>query len=351
VFNEIALSLPGASADFFIPDGLATEAAHSKQEKLSLYDFNSGKVSWQGLLSKKTQPTQHDAKPMPIGSEWRVEWDMRRALEHYTELFKLTMEQVHSGTCKKIVPSVGISGNWTGDWDTGLDRIRQSLLKPSPFYRHWLVSDDKLSVGHSPELLISKSHSKNFFETRALAGTSEVDGPTEAWSSKLKDEHRWVVDDIHQQLSSLGLLQTLPTHVLPAASNLFHLETPMQFVPKNECPASELVSVLHPTAALGLLPRGGVSLEELYRGDFLREGFGAPICWQKTSDEFTIWIRIRSIDFLRSGECRCVVGGGLVMGSEFSEEWSEIQKKLRATLEALGLNFFDLHKAKVKRYE
>lgn len=330
VFNEIALALPGVKADFFMP-------SPTGDEQLSLYDFNSGELNWQGSLCKKPLP-QPSSDHLP----WRVEWDIKSAHNHYTQLFESSTNHLLAGTCKKIVPSVGISGTWSGDWIAGLEHIRHSFLKPSPFYRHWLLTDDKLSVGHSPELLISKVLDKKFFETRALAGTSDLGAEPEKWSDKLKDEHRWVVDDIQKQLSSLGSVQTLPMRVLSAASKLFHLETPMHFLPAQTCTPTELIAELHPTAALGVLPRSSVPLDELYRGSFLREGFGAPLCWQKSADEFTVWIRIRSIDFLRSGECRCVVGGGLIAGSQFDEEWNEIQKKLRATLEALDLNYQEL---------
>jgi len=328
VFTEIALALPGERAQFFRP----SEFPSQQFQRLSTYDFNTSKPTLGCYLVPRPSPRFQPTLLLP--APWKIHWDLEGAKADFGLLFDEGMSFLSAGLCQKIVPSVGIKGSWSGDWEGGLEGFRRRFMEPSHFYRHGLFSSERLSLGNSPELLLAKNPGDRFLESRALAGSSPN---ATSWSPKLHEEHRWVLEDIQQQLVDLGEVEALPQRVISAGTSLFHLETPIRLYPQQSLSAEDCIARLHPTAALGVLPRNSVPLKKLYRGSFPRGDFGAPLCWQTSQEAFTVWVRIRCIEFFRSGECRCVVGAGLVPGSQLSEEWAEIRNKFRSTLQALGL--------------
>ncbi len=227
-------------------------------------------------------------------------------------------------------------------------------------------------LGATPEILFSQSGSQ--FETVALAGTrlngvqtsSLLDDPKE------RVEHQIVVDGILSSLKSsfaegmtgfrVGDLHELQ---LPA---LTHLCTPISFQLDGGALSSwqtfqNLVKALHPTPALGAFPRqAGLQWLTEVQGKIPRGRFGAPFGVvvtgvgkaeveemvphsQLSAESSLCLVAIRNLQW-DSQQARIGAGCGVVGASELGREWKEIQGKLSAVRNLLGVSAAGLNIAR-----
>ena len=125
---------------------------------------------------------------------------------------------------------------------------------------------------------------------------------------------------------------------ISAAGGLTHFRTRFSVVLRGTCNDGGLVRLLHPTPAVGCLPRDEPSLRKLmeYRrqlgaGDF----FGAPFGF-RVGGEFHCAVGIRGMSW--SGrEVKLPCGCGIVGGSAFDHEWRELRQKRDAVAKLLGV--------------
>lgn len=138
-----------------------------------------------------------------------------------------------------------------------------------------------------------------------------------------------------QRLRPFGWMRIDPTVVLELPTML-HLKTPISITGCQKS-AGELTRFLHPTAALGVAPRGYGHrwLREL-PGQIDRGQFGGPVLFR-----FGNWARtlvaIRSLFWNEKGSS-VWAGCGLVAASQVDREWHEAQTKLRSVFEMLAIN-------------
>jgi isochorismate synthase len=200
---------------------------------------------------------------------------------------------------------------------------------------------DAAFVGASPELLVARTGEQ--MESSPLAGSvRRGDGPEadrrlgEALLASAKDraEHEMVVVDAMERLAPLvqGLHRS-PTPQLQRFATVQHLATPIAGT--TAARTLELAARLHPTAAVGGVPRGTAlaaiaRLEELERGWYCG-GLG----WVDPAGDGELAIALRCA-LLRGESAVAYAGCGIVAGSVPSEELDETRLKLRPILEALG---------------
>lgn len=181
--------------------------------------------------------------------------------------------------------------------------------------------------GFSPEVLFLREK-KNIIKTMALAGTRKKEKYLQDPEDFLKDpkelkEHQYVIDDIAKRLQALGKVKIGKTSFLEL-NFLTHLYTPLQ----TACPAgtsfSKLLEILHPTPALGIVPREQMELLKKWRDK--SETLGAPFGIRWSENEYLCLVAIRKIQW---NEAHYFIGSGcgVVEESEFEEEWQELRMK------------------------
>lgn len=206
----------------------------------------------------------------------------------------------------------------------------------------WFAADGTAFVGATPELLCRVEGER--LEATALAGTAprgrapaEDDMLSQALEETAKErhEHRLVVDGILEALVGLGAdASAADAPRVRRLQDVQHLETPITGTLPEDSGLLELVEALHPTPAVGGVPREA-ALRWLRRHEGLDRGhYAAPIGWMSSEGAGAFFVALRSV--LLTPECAwAFAGAGIVAGSSPEAEWREVNHKLRAVRNAL----------------
>lgn len=275
-----------------------------------------------------------DAVPPWRERPWpRVSWT-HPPTEYFEMAFRRIRREVVARRLEKMVPVVTEHGRLVnGDWERLLDRVAAA---PEGFWGYGRVEGNAGFAGATPELLF-RSEGKQV-ETMALAGTAKPGGG-QAFLEDVKEieEHELVVGYLQEQLAHFGAVERDPRGLCQAGS-LTHFQTRLRVTLAEAADPAALVPWLHPTPAVGCLPREEMWLERLREYRRLLQVpafFGAPF------------------GFLREGVCHMVVsirgvsweegygflpsGCGIVGGSAYDHEWRELRLKREAVMHMLGL--------------
>ena len=197
-------------------------------------------------------------------------------------------------------------------------------------------------IGASPERLVRVS--QGVVETEALAGSARrgagasEDAALAAGllrSEKDLREHRHVIASITRRLEPLGVqLEHAPAPALRKLANVQHLHTPMRGKLPEGVRLLDLVSVLHPTPAVGGTPREAAVAAIRGLEGFPRGLYAGALGWinARGGGEFFVGLRSALVEGERA---RVYAGAGIVAGSEPEREFAETELKFQALLAAL----------------
>lgn len=197
-------------------------------------------------------------------------------------------------------------------------------------------------IGASPERLARVYG--GMLTTEALAGSTRR-GATEAEdaalgqalldSNKDRREHGLVLDSIVRRLKPLGLQLEFPAQPgLRRLANVQHLHTPVRTALPIGVRLLDVISRLHPTPAVGGVPREA-ALAGIRSGEnFPRGLYAGALGWidGRGNGEFFVGLRSALIDGVKA---RLYAGAGIVAGSEPEQELAETTLKFAAMEEAL----------------
>lgn len=198
-------------------------------------------------------------------------------------------------------------------------------------------------IGASPERLVKKDGASLF--SACLAG-SIGRGATPEEDGKLGDEllndqknlieHQYVVDMI-----KAAMQETCDEVILPDQPELMkmkyiqHLYTPVIGKNREGTSILHLVNRLHPTPALGGLPKQA-AVDKIREVEQLDRGlYAAPLGWldYRGNGEFAVAIRS---GLIQGNEASLFAGCGIVADSNAESEYKETSIKFRPMLAALG---------------
>ncbi|MEH7118114.1 isochorismate synthase [Neobacillus vireti] len=263
-----------------------------------------------------------------------------------SDKWKLTVDDVvkelTDGPLKKVVLAreLRLSFNSVVEPET----VLENLTKEQPAsYIFAFESNGDCFIGASPERLIKK-HGAEVYST-CLAGSisrgssEEEDqalGQTLLADQKNLIEHGYVVEMIKEALE-----QSCEEIILPDQPQLMkmrdiqHLYTPVIGKCGPNTSLLLLVEKLHPTPALGGLPKASAvgkirEVEDLDRGLF-----GSPLGWVDYQQNGEFAVSIRS-GLIQGKEVSLFAGCGVVADSNSEEEYLETSLKFRPMLRALG---------------
>lgn len=219
--------------------------------------------------------------------------------------------------------------------DAGYGDSHRFLFEPRPGHAF---------LGATPELLVSKSG--RAVATMALAGSvARGDAPAadDALATQLlasvKDcqEHEYVVAAIRTQLAEAT--DTLDVPAAPAIlrlRNIQHLHTPIRGqLRRPDDSILRLVRRLHPTPAMGGVPRERALAFLRDAEPFPRGWYAAPIGWFDGALDGVFAVGIRSA-VTQHARAWLYAGAGIVAQSAAEREWAETALKFRPMLGALG---------------
>jgi salicylate biosynthesis isochorismate synthase/menaquinone-specific isochorismate synthase len=249
-------------------------------------------------------------------------------------LMQSALGSIESGSLTKIVAARALNVVTTHPWN--LHAVLNWLRRQAETSTTFLIrgSDASAFLGATPELLCRVRG--RLLETEALAGSApRTQGPGLLTSEKENREHQAVIDGISLALEPFcekWIVAQSPS--LLDVPHLFHLRTAIQAELCNGCRISQILQALHPTAAVGGVPRDR-ALRFLAEHENLERGWyaGAIGWWGEESCELMVALRSAVI---RSNRARLFVGSGIVTGSTEESEWNETEAKSLTMLDALG---------------
>ena len=248
---------------------------------------------------------------------------------------------VRSGALRKVVLArqVKVVGVRAAETEV-IDRLREEYPGCAVFA---VARGDRCFLGATPELLVRVEG--GMVMTGALAGSAPR-GATEdedrrfgnALLASTKDrlEHAVVVEDLRQTIDQVCTeVSVASPPTLLRVANVQHLFTPITGRLQNHLCILDLVERLHPSPAVGGLPREAALAWMSRHEGFDRGWYAGPIGWIDRDGEGEFSVAIRSA-LLRGREALLFAGCGIMADSDPEMEYTESQLKLRSMVSALG---------------
>ena len=250
----------------------------------------------------------------------------------FAKVFSEINEMITRGVMEKSVPVATEKGRIVeGEGDQLLGGLPDL---GEPFYSYGWCVDGKGFCGATPELLFSLQNKS--LKTMALAGTAKVDErDVFAVDGKEIREHEFVAQSLVAKLSDIGTVSRAQRSIIDLGQ-LVHFHTPIEVELFAERSVDELIRRLHPTPALGPLPRTQETLRILVEW---RERLGCPPCFGAPfgllkGGEFTSVVTIRGI-YWQGSAVEIPSGCGVIEASRLVNEWRELRLKRQAVKSTL----------------
>ncbi len=261
----------------------------------------------------------------PVRGECRIQWEEPDPGE-FAEVFREISSAIGHGMIEKSVPVVTERGKGTCSPETLLASLLQLPKTVRPY--GW-IGENGGFLGATPEVLFRYFDGRIY--TMALAGTARRDEQRLfAVDDKEIREHEFVAQTLIAKLSDLGMVIRRERDILDLG-RLIHFQTLIKVELYQYQETKTLIERLHPTPALGPLPR---TLETMAQLTDWRERlgcpveFGAPFGLLRDGD-FEALVAIRMVawngeDFLLPSGC------GVIQESRLVSEWRELALKRNA---------------------
>lgn len=329
-------------AFFRLPDGRAwlglgpfAESANMP-EGTAFYvnDFNLADAKPWKVPSRLVEVTSSAALDEVTGGAngLRVLWEKPKT-EGFKMAFRRIRREVLSGRLTKMVPVLTECGTAEGEPAALLHAV---LNAPNNLWGYARSMNGSGFLGATPELLFQREG--NEVKTMALAGTAKPGADADFLTDvKEIEEHEIVAKFLAERLGTLGPVQRDERHLCEAAG-LRHFQTSLWVNCPESPDSNQLVELLHPTPAVGCLPRDDEWLAKLheYRALLKVPGFfGAPFGFSHEGAQHFV-VSIRGLGW-EDKKITLPSGCGIVGGSAFDHEWRELRLKREAVVRLLGI--------------
>ena len=267
------------------------------------------------------------------GPRLHCQWDMLDATP-FAVVFQEVMSSIHGGVFEKTVPVVTETGR--ADSAPGPAILAAMCRQGMPLQSYGWIAPESGFAGATPELLFSL-HDRQL-ETMALAGTARSeDRDVFAADEKEIREHEYVAQTLVSKLLHLGRLERHTREILDLGP-IVHFLTLIQVDLDAPMAPDALLQRLHPTPALGPLPRTDGTMEKLLEWRqrlACPPQFGAPFgLWD--DDRFDAVVAIRGV-WWEGTRLRIPAGCGIIEASRLVNEWRELRLKREAVKRFLDL--------------
>ncbi|MCP5534970.1 MAG: chorismate-binding protein [Akkermansiaceae bacterium] len=274
-----------------------------------------------------------------IGFDWQelaIDWHELEA-EGFAKVFAEINEMIIRGVIEKSVPVATERGRLDGaDGVMGSALIGRMKSLGAPFFSYGWSLGEIGFCGATPELLFQLDG--QHLKTMALAGTAKAD-EREVFAVDGKEirEHEFVAQTLVAKLSDIGTVTRADRSIMDLGQ-LVHFHTAIEVELLAERGIDELIRRLHPTPALGPLPRTEETLQMLaeWRSRLhCPSCFGAPFGLLKDG-VFNSVVAIRGVHW-QGQEIAIPSGCGVIEASRLVNEWRELRLKREAVKAVMQL--------------
>ena len=251
----------------------------------------------------------------------------------FAAVFQEITAAIRAGSFEKTVPVAVESGQL--DAPPGRALLAAAAGCDEPRLGYGFCDGERGFAGTSPERLLSVSD--GLLKTMALAGTarSEERDVLEVDEKEIR-EHEYVAQTLVSKLGDIGRVRRGPRGIMELGS-IVHFHTPIEVDLFGGESPDALVRRLHPTPALGPLPRTPETLGQLIgwrRRLGTPEEFGAPF-GAILDGEFHAIVAIRGV-WWQGRDLQLPAGCGVIEASRLVNEWRELRLKREAVKARFG---------------
>jgi menaquinone-specific isochorismate synthase len=199
-------------------------------------------------------------------------------------------------------------------------------------------------LGASPETLVRVA--SGTVGARVLAGSAPRGADKESDSAiaaalvaseKDRAEHGFAVQSVLDALEPhTAELTANPTPFPLKLPNLWHLASDVTGRLPQGATSLDLLSALHPTAAVAGTPREAALAMIRELEPFDRGRYAGPVGWVSASGDGEWAVGLRSAQLDADGTLTAYAGAGIVAGSDADRELNETRLKMRPIVEAFG---------------
>lgn len=285
-------------------------------------------------------PTAIELPPIGEPAEFE-ELDVRPGTlsrEGFRRAVAAAVERLAGGELEKVVLARDLEAAADDPLDVPalLTRLQQANPQSYTFHVDGMV-------GSSPELLAAVEG--NHVRSQALAGSAPVTGVVAdddvtatrlAASGKNHAEHIYAAESVAEKLGTVAHVQHSDPHVI-RLPRIMHLATDISGELYEPATALAVAGVVHPSAAVCGTPTelAAAVLAELEGFD--RGRYAGPVGWLDASGDGEFAIALRCGQVSADGtSIRLFAGGGIVAGSDPSDELAETARKFLPMYEALS---------------
>lgn len=259
----------------------------------------------------------------------------------WKELVNEAVAEIRSERAKKIVLARELRLKL--DRKVSIHSVLRNLFETQPnSYIFTYEEADDCFIGATPERLV-QIKGKQLLST-CLAGTMPRGKTAEEDKNLAKlllndaknlEEHDYVVQMIRQNIADYCEDIDMPEQpVIYPLRNLQHLYTPVKARLKKGASVLSIINQLHPTPALGGVPREK-ALSFIRQHEFLERGwYGAPLGWMDNNDNSEFVVAIRS-GLIQGKEASLFAGCGVMKDSDAEMEYEETKVKFLPMLNVL----------------
>ncbi len=245
----------------------------------------------------------------------------------FAGVFQEVMDAIRRGVFEKTVPVVVEEGHLEAGTTADLAAAMTQQGQPRLSFA-WMAGEHGFA-GATPEVLFSLEGSR--LKTMALAGTARrEERAVFAVDEKEIREHEYVAQSLVAKLGDIGHVRRGERTILDLGM-LVHFLSPIEVDLDHPHGPAELIRRLHPTPALGPLPRTPETLAQLIgwrRRLGCPEEFGAPFgVWD--AGRFDAVVAIRGV-WWAGRKLRLPAGCGVIEASRLVNEWRELRLKREA---------------------
>lgn len=266
------------------------------------------------------------------------------APKRWKTIVKEAVNEIKAGHAKKIV--LAREMKLTLDQSANITSLLNRLLQTQTnSYVFAFEKGEACFIGATPERLV-EVHGNRLLST-CIAGTAPR-GKTEEDDRKIgeqllhdeknREEHDYVVQMIKQNIERYCENISIPNQpILHPLKDLQHLYTPVEATLKKNISIFDIVEKLHPTPALGGVPREK-SLAFIRNNEVLERGwYGAPFGWLDSNKQGEFIVAIRS-GLLKGEDVSLFAGCGVMRDSDPMMEFEETRVKFLPMLNVLEEN-------------
>ena len=319
------------------------ECGEERRRMGRLIGAATASAAWEAAAVRERDSASREPRARETGGE-SGEADVTLAeiaREEWLRAVEQGVQAIRSGQFEKVVLARMCLVEQDRPFD--LRRVLETLRHSQPGTFVFAVeSGESCFVGATPERLVRRENGE--FITLSLAGTAprgetpeedERIGRFLLTDGKNRHEHALAVRMIAHAMGRLCTEIELPGEpILYRLKDVQHLQTPIRGRAKEDATLLQAVGLLHPTPALGGMPREA-AMEFIRRFEPTNRGwYAAPIGWIDRRGEGEFVAGIRSA-LVRGGRAVLFAGCGIVGDSAPESEYAETVIKFRPMIAAL----------------